>query len=274
MVENKPNKNKNVTLIGVILILLVSLATVVNFFLNAKKSSESNENASLENQPASSAKSITSKELSGKIGKDKSLIIVDLRDPDSFKREHILNSKNVLLTDLEKAASGWDKNKNYVLVGYQDLGQVSQMASQALEGLGFEGVNYLDEGFEGWKAGFNPTISEGDPTSFADQAKVNYISSDELEKSVKEGENLYIIDLRQSENFNAGHLKGAVNIFLDDLENKYREIPSGKKIILCDKDGLWAFQGAVRLFDLGLFNVFSLSDGLDSWKQKGFEIVR
>jgi len=58
------------------------------------------------------------------------------------------------------------------------------------------------------------------------------------------------------------------------LESERNKIPVGKKIILYDKDGLWAFQGAVRLFDMGFFNVFCLSDGLDSWQQKKYPLAK
>jgi len=95
-----------------------------------------------------------------------------------------------------------------------------------------------------------------------------------LKKIMVEESNLYIVDVRKKGQFDEGHLNGAVNIFLDELENRHAEIPLGKKIILCDNDGMWAFQGAVRLFDMGIMNVFALSDGLNVWKQKGYEIVK
>lgn len=272
MIKNEFNKNSKVVAIGVVLILAVSSITVAKHFFRAEKDSATVGDI-LESQSVSGSKSIANKELLDKIKEDKALIVVDLRDPTNFKREHILNSKNVLLEEIKKVADGWDKNKNYVFIGYQDLPQVSLIASQTLENLGFKQVTYLVEGFEGWKNEFNPTISEGDPTSLSDQSKVNYINSDELKKAM-EGEKLYIIDLRKSESFKEGHLKDAVNLFLDDLESNYRTIPLGKKVILYDKDGLWAFKGAVRLFDIGVLNVFALSDGLDTWKQKGFEVVR
>jgi len=85
---------------------------------------------------------------------------------------------------------------------------------------------------------------------------------------------LYILDVRKNATFSEGHIKNAANIFLDDLETKYRDIPMGKEIVVYDNDGLWAFKAAVRLFDLGVFDVHALSDGLDRWKQKGYEIVK
>ena len=84
--------------------------------------------------------------------------------------------------------------------------------------------------------------------------------------------NLVFIDLRNEKDFQIRHLTGARNIFLESLEEKNKEIPLGKKIILYDKDSFGSFKGAVRLFDLGIFNVSALSDGFETLKEKGFSI--
>jgi hypothetical protein len=39
------------------------------------------------------------------------------------------------------------------------------------------------------------------------------------------------IDTRPADSYNMEHVKGAINISLADVENRYKEIPSGKKII-------------------------------------------
>jgi rhodanese-related sulfurtransferase len=58
------------------------------------------------------------------------------------------------------------------------------------------------------------------------------------------------------------------------LEKRKKDIPIGKKIVLYDNDGLGAFKAGVRLFDMGFFNTFTLSDGLDAWKKKNYELVK
>jgi hydroxyacylglutathione hydrolase len=143
-----------------------------------------------------------------------------------------------------------------------------------LEDNGISNFSYLKGGFSGWKSGYNATVSEGDPNSFLDQAKVKYISSDELNKIMGTEKNIYLIDLRSNSQFTDGHIKGSANIPLNNLENEENKIPLGKKIVLYDTDGLGAFKGAVRLSDLGFFNVLNLSDGFEVWKKKGFEITK
>ena len=86
--------------------------------------------------------------------------------------------------------------------------------------------------------------------------------------------NFLIVDVRSPENFQEGHIKNAINIPLDDIEKRKNEIPVWKKIIFCDKDGLWAFKASVKMFDLGYTKNYILSNGIDDWKNKGYEIVK
>lgn len=215
-------------------------------------------------------KSIDSAELSKKMLNNQNLVIIDIRSRPEFDKEHIRKSKNMLINDL----TGLPKDKEYVIVfGDSSTAELSSLGTK-LEDNGINNFSYLKGGFLSWKSGYNATVSEGDPNSFLDQAKVKYISSDELNKAMRTEKNIYPIDLRSNGQFVEGHIKGSANIPLSNLENEESKIPSGKKIILYDVDGLGAFKGSVRLYDLGFFNVLCLSDGFGAWKNKGFEIVK
>ncbi len=218
--------------------------------------------------------SLTDADLLKKINKRETLAIIDIRNADSFGQEHIAGSKNILPENLESDLSSLDKDNPCVIIDNLGLDPMEIQVMKQLREKGFSDVAYLEGGFSQWKNQLNPTITSGDPYSFTDQSKVTYLKSDELKNIISQEPNLYLIDLRKSSQFVSGHLKEAVNIYLEDLESRYREIPIGKKIILYDDNGFGAFQGAVRLFDLGVTNVFALSDGLDVWKQKGFEVAK
>lgn len=206
--------------------------------------------------------------------KQKSLTIVDIRDAENFASEHIADSINIPPELFSEKLNLLDNSREYVIV--DDFGSSPQelQVLDFLSGQDFKNIGYLGGGLSAWKGKFYSTVTPGDPTSFSDQAKVSYLKSEELKKILAEETGLFIVDLRSEKNYKEGHIDGAINIFLDDLEQKRREIPYGKKIILYDNDGLWAFQGAVRLFDMGTLNVFALSDGINAWKQKGFALVK
>lgn len=265
------DKNQRVLLIGLFLIISVILIFFSKNYFFGKKYSQEKNNSDVRLEELLKIKAISSEDLSEMITIGKSPVIFDVRDSDSFLVEHIIDSKNISQENLEKTLSSPEKNKTYVIVDYS--GENSPFNFP--DSLENEEIYLLSGGFSAWKNGRNPTISFGDADSFLDQSKVSYIKSEELKKIIEENErSFYIIDVRKSDSFSGGHIKNAINIFLDDIEKRRREMPLGKKIVVYDEDGLWAYRAAVRLFDLGVFNVFALSDGFDGWKQKGYEIVK
>ena len=52
----------------------------------------------------------------------------------------------------------------------------------------------------------------------------------ELEELLKENKAV-VIDVRSQDSYDAGHIPGAINITVQDLEAKVNTIPKGKKII-------------------------------------------
>jgi rhodanese-related sulfurtransferase len=275
--NHKSSNNTRVLSVGFFLILLVlAIFFLKDSFFGNKNKSQNQANSSSQNDNTNLNKygGISAKDLIGKINSQEVLTIIDLRDSAAYKMEHIKDSKNISPDDLAANVSALDKNGEYFFVDETDLTPGEIQALDAFTASGIKNAFYLEGGMAGWKSNFNPTVSSGDPYSIVDQSKVNYIKSDDLKKLMGQNNNIFIIDVRTGKEFSDGHLKGAVNIYLDDLENHYKEIPLGRKIILSDNDGMWAFQAAVRLYDLGIANVFALSDGLNAWKQKGFEIVK
>jgi hydroxyacylglutathione hydrolase len=270
--QPQENKKNNIALIiGFGLIIMIAIFTIFKPFSHiGNKNSSDNP---LQSPDSSSAKQITSEDLAKKIQARELLFILDVRSSSEFQKEHILDSQNIPADVFANSVENLDKEKTYMIVdnGGENIG--AALASGLTQSK-FKNVFYLAGGFFDWKNKLNPVVSAGDPNSFADQSKVNYLNTDQLKELLKTESNLYIIDVRKSDAFTQEHLQNAVNIPLDDLEKRRREIPIGRKIIIYDSDGLWAFQGAVRLFDMNILNVSALSDGFNSWKQKGLEVVK
>jgi len=267
-------KDKSILVVAIGFMLIIAVTALILFKTGAKERKEEAKEAEKNSVDIEKVKGVEVSELSTMILGDRNFVLIDIRNPEEFKKEHIRDSKNIPASSLTETLQSADKEKKYVIVSNglskEDLNSMGDMFQKS----GIENYFYLIGGLAAWKDEYKPTVSEGDPTSFTDQAKVTYIKSDELNKLLSSDPNLFIIDLRKSGQFKEGHIKNSVNIFLDNLESERRNIVSGKKIILYDNDGLWAFKGATKLYDLGYFNVLALSDGLDTWKEKGFEIVK
>jgi len=273
--QTKENNNVIAFFIGLFLIILIAIVTIFrsSFSQNSPDSTNTQQqDIAIENLKKSPR--ISTADLIKKIQAQSDVILLDIRPETEYIREHISNSQNVSIADIDETLKQLDKNKTYVIIDTDALSDSVATIINSLSSSEFSGIYYLEGGFSAWKNSFGPTISEGDPNKFVDQSKVSYIQTDKLKEMMVAGTNLAIIDVRKSTQFNEGHLKGAINIFLDDLEKRKKDIPIGKKIILYDNDGLWAFKAAVRLFDMGFFNAFSFADGLDNWKKKNYELEK
>lgn len=270
--QTQKNKNTIAIIIGLGLILLIFAVTLARPFFSKKKPAANPFSFS---RDASSVNQISADDLLNKMHGKIPVIVIDVRGNDDFQKEHILDSQNIPLDSFGAAFDALDKSRDYAIVD-SGVDNSGLFIARSLAGAQswVKNIYYLAGGFSAWKNEANPTVSAGNPNSFIDQSKVSYINSEQLKSSMQGENNLFLLDVRKSEAYADEHIPGAVNIFLDNLEKKRREIPLGKKIILYDNDGLWAFQAAVRLFDMGTLNVYALSDGFNAWKQKNYPVAK
>ena len=83
-------------------------------------------------------------------------------------------------------------------------------------------------------------------------------------------EDALVVDVRDPGDFGAGHVLGARNVPLKELESsgelaKRKEKP----VIVYDADGQRSAQAVAALRKLGFEKVFNLTGGLSGWQQAG-----
>jgi len=83
--------------------------------------------------------------------------VVDVRDAAAFAAGHIVNAKNVPLTEIESAAEV-GKKKNKVLITVCDRGLASGKAAKLLRAAGYESVFSLRGGLMAWRADNLPVV--------------------------------------------------------------------------------------------------------------------
>ncbi len=89
----------------------------------------------------------------------KQVVIVDIRDEQSFSAAHIEGAFHLTNSSLHQFTQLHDYETPVVVVCYH--GNSSQGAAQYLVQQGFEEVYSMDGGFEGWRHNF-PHISSGE----------------------------------------------------------------------------------------------------------------
>ena len=110
----------------------------------------------------------------------------------------------------------------------------------------------------------------------AAKTRVQEISIDDAEQAIRDAD--LLLDVREADEFAAGHMNGAVHISRGMLEFKFSANPAlqsrDMKIVLYCKTSGRAALSALALHDLGYLNVQSIAGGIDAWVAAGKPIVR
>lgn len=182
-------------------------------------------------------------------------IIVDLRSPGDAKKEHIPGAVSVPMTDISSAYERFPKDKRAPIVLYS---HDTKSAVQAFEVIsiwgGFTNITVLQGGFPEWK-NLGGKVASGDlPTKIVYEPKPRpgEIGIEEFKKIAETRPNdKFILDVRDSEEAEAGMLVGAKNIPTQDIPKKMGELPKDKEIIIHCTTGVRAELAYHSLKDAG-----------------------
>jgi membrane protein DedA with SNARE-associated domain/rhodanese-related sulfurtransferase len=109
---------------------------------------------------------------------------------------------------------------------------------------------------------------------FLSDLKIARITPEELKEKMDAGEDVLIVDLRHSLDFDASPetIPGALHVDAADLEEAYEVIPRDREIVLfcaCPNE-VTAARLALRLRSKGITHIRPLSGGYDGWRNRGF----
>ena len=98
------------------------------------------------------------------------------------------------------------------------------------------------------------------------------VSRQELMSAMRDG-GVTLLDVRPDEEFALGHLPGAVNIPLDELEKRLSELPKDTEIIAYCRGAycVLSFEAVAALRSKG-FRIRRLQDGFPEWKAAGLAV--
>ncbi len=98
------------------------------------------------------------------------------------------------------------------------------------------------------------------------------VPADELLARARDGL-VTVLDVRPPEEYAAGHLPGAVNIPLAELEDNLRDLPEDRQVVAYCRGAfcVLAFEAVARLRERGI-EARRLQDGFPEWKQAGWPV--
>ena len=226
---------------------------------------------------------ITSQELHSRIQKRDKIIILDVREENEFIGKHIPEAiwfpkSRFDKQDPEvlKKLDGIDKNT--LVVAYCGAGHRSSYVAKKLREAGYNAYNL--DGISFWEKGNLPLI-RGPKLPPSEEPSIIH-----LEEAY---ENYYLlfkdivwIDVRDTEDYKRGHIKGALGIPLSEIESRLNEIHKDKEIVLyCE--GTWdggsceASRSAGRIliksgYKQGNIKVFE--DGYGAWEDASYPVKK
>ncbi|HXP60982.1 MAG TPA: metalloregulator ArsR/SmtB family transcription factor [Dongiaceae bacterium] len=100
------------------------------------------------------------------------------------------------------------------------------------------------------------------------------VSREELLRRKREG-SVTVLDVRPAEEFAAGHIEGAINIPVKELERRLAEVGRGREIVAYCRGPycVMAYEAVARLCERG-FKVRRLADGYPEWRQAGLPVAK
>ncbi|HXH22044.1 MAG TPA: rhodanese-like domain-containing protein [Dehalococcoidia bacterium] len=187
-------------------------------------------------------------------------IVIDARPRGEYAAAHIPGSLSIPFRDAFAVWLGWlvpERRPLYfvaapevrdaivdecLLVGYEDFG------------------GWLEGGIAAWKA------------SGREIRRTDLLSPEAARAVLSAG--AVAADVREADEFAAGHLEGALSIPLGDLPARLAELPRDRPAVVYCAAGDRASSAASLLEAAGFRQVFSLEGGAEAWREAGLPLTR
>jgi glyoxylase-like metal-dependent hydrolase (beta-lactamase superfamily II) len=179
-------------------------------------------------------------------------LIVDLRAYEAFARAHIPGSINITFRDAYATFLGWLVSPETPVLFVTGDAPLDRVFDESLL-VGHERfAGWLDGGIEAWIASGKPVA---DP--------IEIVNADQARKAMLDGAG--ILDVREPDEFEAGHIEGAINVPLGDVEAKLDRIPTDRPLLAYCGHGERSSTALSILQRAGAGPLLNLGGGFEGW---------
>ncbi len=217
---------------------------------------------------AAEAPLITTAELKKKMDAGEAFVLADALSSIEHNELSIKGAVNIPSTKV-KGNNNLPPDKNTPLIFYclgPKCGKSKIAAAVAME-LGYTNVMVYNEGLPEWAKNKYPV-----------EKKANYPSVDVPRLTPQQladtASSVVILDIRDSKHQESGHIAGAVEIDMDDLDSKYTQLPKDKKIVVIDHAAKQVVVAAKFLHMNGYQNLAVLDGGVLAWIGAGLPVTK
>ena len=83
-----------------------------------------------------------------------------------------------------------------------------------------------------------------------------------------------VLDVRTVQEFDRGHIEGAINIPVDELQDRLEELDRSDDILVYCKSGIRSSQAMKILAENGFSMVYNMLGGIEAWIQAEYPLTR
>ena len=205
---------------------------------------------------------VTIEQLAELIGLVPDLQIVDVRNPGETAAGALAGARLIPLAVLVDSLDKLDRNAPVIVNcagGYRSV-----VGASLLRHAGFPDVSDLIGGYGAWAAaGLPVTTGESAPTI---AVEVTPIAAEDL---VSAG--AVVIDVREPDEWMAGHAPGARLIPMSQVESRVDEVRAETAVIVCRTGG--RSNAVTQLLNSRGINAVNLAGGMRAWEHAGLPVV-
>jgi rhodanese-related sulfurtransferase len=120
----------------------------------------------------------------------------------------------------------------------------------------------------------SPPGTTASPTP--DVATITTLDADSLIQKNRGNPDFVILDVRTADEFNSGHIAGAINIdyYSPEFKSNIGTLDKNKQYLIYCRTGIRGAAAARIMLDLGFKEVQNLAGGIEQWIQDGYPVVK
>jgi rhodanese-related sulfurtransferase len=208
------------------------------------------------------------------------LALLDLREELIFSRAHLLHARSLPLSRLELRMARLVPRRTTRIVLIDDADGLAGRAAAILARHGYTDLSVLDGGIAAWeRAGFElfsgvHVPSKGFGEFVEHESGTPSIAAEELERMMRQGTSLIVLDSRPLDEYARMSIPGAINVPGAELVLRIRDLaPSPDTMVVVNCAGRTrSIIGTQSLIDAGVPNkVVALRNGTMGWNLAGLE---
>ncbi len=110
-------------------------------------------------------------------------------------------------------------------------------------------------------------------TQSPEKAQYTDTSVQQAKELIDKGD-VFILDVRTQEEYNAGHIRNSTLIPVQDLSKRLNEVPRDRKILVYCRTGGRSTTASEILVNNGFTQIYNMKGGITEWTNAGYEVVK